>query len=386
MKNLEQLQQKFNLFQVGDVVSGSIITISEGSAKVKTTGGCYGVIIGKIPDTIIESSAVEVIVSDIKDGLPVFTFTQDFLFDKIKQDATVCFASPHAVIVEFDSRPETYGSYEPSGGIAPELQKLTSGDKVTVSELKTGALCQEYFSIGKLEIKSAEAAVPAVTEKKPDRLERTDNDLLKPWPKEKIEEVFKKGSRKMYGKVSLGKVYLVTPYGKSGKEVQFPDGQVGDLNVGFPKAWPRAMVRVVFISQGNRPRAELIRGEMEPASSNEAAGTKAASPKAKTQSPKNGKNKYRNEEVFSAALAKGSCYRAGGYWLGYNYKVEVKNGSPYFAPANQDPKNILERARVIIKGGVTFKEADTVCAEIAFIRREGTTHNYTFEVNILKVF
>lgn len=385
MKNLEQLQQKFNLFQVGDVVSGTIVSI-DGMAKVKTTGGCYGMLVCNIPDCLGISHAVEVEVKEVIDGIPAFVFTKGFLFDKVWQNATVCFAGPRAIIVEFDEYPETYGAYEPATGLAPELQKLTAGDKVICHELKKGDFCREYYGIGRVKIKPAEAAVPAVTEKKPDKPEKTDNDLLKPWPKEKIEEVFKKGSRKMYGKVSLGKVYLVTPYGKSGKEVQFPDGQVGDLNVSFPKAWPRAMVRVVFISQGNRPRAELIRGEIEPPSQNEAAGSKAASPKAKTQSPKNGKNKYRNEEVFSAALAKGSCYRAGGYWLGYNYKVEVKNGSPYFAPANQDPKNILERARVIVKGGASFNEGDYVCAEIAFIRREGTTHNYTFEVNILKVF
>lgn len=377
MKNLEQLQQKFNLFQVGDVVNGSIVTISESNAKVKTTGGCYGIILGKIPETLVESSAVEVVVREIKDGLPIFGFTQDFLFDKIKQDATVCFSSPRAVIVEFDSRPETYGSYEPAGGIAPELQSLTAGDKVIVSELKN-SVNRECYGVGKLEIKPVETAA-AVGEKKTDKPEKSENDMLKPWPKEKIDEVFRKGSRKMYGKVVLGKVYTVTPYGKSGKEVQFPDGQVGDLNVSFPKAWPRAMVRVVFISQSNRPRAELIRGEADPVSDNPAL-------KAKRTSSKDDKNKFRNDEVFRGALAKGSCYRAGGYWLGYNYKVEVKDGSPYFAPANQDPKNILERARVIIKGGVMFNEGDVVCAEVAFIRREGTTHNYTFEVNILKVF
>lgn len=386
MKDLEKLQQKFNLFQVGDVVNGSIVTVSEGSAKVKTTGGCYGTIIGKIPDTLVESSAVEVIVSDIKDGLPVFTFTQDFLFDKIKQDATVCFASPHAVIVEFDSRPETYGSYEPSGGMTPELQNLTSGDKVVVSELKTGALCQEYFSIGKLEIKPAEVAVSAVAEIKSDKPEKSDNDMLKPWPKERIEDVFNSGSRKMYGKVSLGKVYTVIPFGKSGKEVQFPDGQVGDLDVYFPKGCPRAMVRVVFINQANRPKAKLIRGEAEPVVHTGITDLTPVREKMKKEIAKDGKNKFRNEEIFRAGLAGGSCYRAGGYWLGYNYKVEVKNGLPYFAPANQDPKNILERARVVVKDGASFNEGDYVCAEVAFIRREGTTHNYTFEVNVLKVF
>lgn len=375
MKDLEKIQKMFNLFEVGDVVKGSIVSVFDEGAKVKTSGGCYGNIIGKIPDTLIESSAVEVVVSDVKDGLPVFELTADFLFDKVPQKAAVCFVSPRAVIVEFEAKAGIYGSYEPAGGLAAELKTLGADDKVIVSELKKSN-DREYYRIGRLELPQTPVEAPKASAGNAEP-EKNENDMLKPWPKDKIEEVFRKGSRKMYGKVALGKVYTVTPYGKSGREVQFPDGQVGDLNDGFPKGWPRAMVRVVFISQSNRPKAELIRGEAEPP----AGGT------ASNKASKDGKNKFRNEEVFRQGLAKGSCYRAGGYWLGYNYKVEIKNNLPYFTPTGEDPKNILERARVIVNpGGEAFKEGDRVCAEIAFIRREGNTHNYTFEVNVLKIF
>lgn len=382
MKDLEKLQQKFNLFQVGDVVNGTIVS-NDGMAKVKTTGGCYGMLVGSVPDCLTVGSAVEVEVKDVIDGIPAFVFTKEFLFDKVWQNATVCFAGPRAVIVEFDDRPETYGAYEPSAGLAPELQKLTAGDKVIVLELKKGEFCREYYGIGRLKVKPAETVTPAAGEEKP---EKTENEMIKPWPKERIEDVFNSGSRKMYGKVSLGKVYTVIPFGKSGKEVQFPDGQVGDLDVYFPKGWPRAMVRVVFITQANRPKAKLIRGEAEPVVHTGITDLTPVREKMKERDSKEGKNRFRNEEIFRVGLANGSCYRAGGYWLGYNYKVQVKDGEPYFAPANQDPKNILERARVIVKGGASFNEGDYVCAEVAFIRREGTTHNYTFEVNILKVF
>ncbi|MBQ7285173.1 MAG: hypothetical protein IJW72_02855 [Alphaproteobacteria bacterium] len=371
MKNLEKIQQKFNLFQVGDVVNGNIVTISENGSKVKTTGGCYGTIIGDIPETLEEGSAVEVVVCDIKDRLPVFSFTPEFIFDKVSQEATVLFVGPRSVVVEFDKRPEIYGTYEASDDFITELQNFCSGTKVTASELKKDEANQDCYIVGKLIVKSAEIPVSIIDNKMSDRPVE-DNDFLKPWPKEKIEDVFKSGSRKMYGKVALGKVYSVTSYGKSGKEVQFPDGQVGDLNVKFPKGCERAMVRVIFISQGKRPRAELIIG-------NELAKTSKVS-------KKDGKNKFRNEEVFNLALAQGSCYRAGGYWLGYNYKVEIKKGLPYFAPTSQDSKNILEGVKVVIKNGISFKEGDNVCAEVAFIKREGTTHNYIFDVNILKVF
>lgn len=372
MKDLEKLQKMFDLFEVGDVAKGSIVSVSDEGAKVKTSGGCYGSIIGKIPDILVESSAVEVVVSDIKDGLPVFELTADFLFCRMPQEAVTCFISSRAVIVEFENRPGVYGSYEPTAGSEAELNLLDVRDKVIVSELKKSD-DREYYRIGRLEKTSVEAKKASV---KATEAEKTENDMLNSWPKEKIEEVFKKGSRKMYGKVVLGKVYTVTPYGKSGKEVQFPDGQVGDLNTAYPKSWPRAMVRVVFISQSNRPTAELIRGEAEPPAK---GGPHKIS--------KDGKNKFRNDEVFRCALAKGSCYRAGGYWLGYNYKVEIKDGLPYFAPSDQDPKNILEHAGVVVNsGGEAFKDGDVVCAEIAFIRREGNTHNYTFEVNVLKMF
>lgn len=372
MKNLESIQKMFNLFEIGDVANGNIVAILENGAgaKIKTSGGCYGSITGKIPDSMTEGSAVEVIVTNIQEGLPIFEFTSEFLFDKIPQEATICFVGPRALIVEFNSKPEIYGSYQPQNGLEEPFKNLNVGDIVMVSDIKQDN--PECYRIGKVSIKEKEAVSAQKTIQ-----DKQENTLLCSWTSEKIESVFKNGSRKKYGKLCLGKVYAVTRYGKSNKEVQFPDGQVGDLNVCFPKNWARAMVRVVFITQKNRPKAELLCQEQE---------DKMQPKKTKEKVSQSEKNKFRNEELFRKALAAGSCYRAGGYWLGYNYKTEIKEGLPYFAPTNEDPKNILERAQIIIKQGCSFKEGDYVCAEIAFIRREGNTHNYTFEVNILKVF
>ncbi len=376
MKNLENIQKMFDLFKIGDVVSGSIVTLYEGGAKVKTTGGCFGDITGEIPNTLEEGSLVQLRVCAKKDKMPIFEFMPGFLFDKVPQNATVCFVGPREIVIAFDALPETYGIYRLE--MTPGLQKLKDGDKVVASGLTKK---EQYYLVDKLAPTTlAKVTEPAAKEK----VQPAEADILSPWSKEKVAEVFAKGSRKKYGKVELGRIYSVTPYGRSGKEVQFPDGQVGDLNVSFPKGWARALVRVVFISQGNRPSAELIRGDEKSSLAEE----KAPDIQTEDLGKKSGKNKFRNDAVFNTALAQGSCYRAGGYWLGYNYKVPIKKGIPYFAPTNQDPKNIMEQAQVIVLRNLakTFKEGDFVCAEISYIRREGLTHNYTFEVKILKVF
>ena len=70
MKNLENIQKMFDLFKIGDVVSGSIVTLYEGGAKVKTTGGCFGDITGEIPNTLEEGSLVQLRVCAKKDKMP----------------------------------------------------------------------------------------------------------------------------------------------------------------------------------------------------------------------------------------------------------------------------------------------------------------------------
>ena len=101
MKSLESLQSQFSLFKVGDKTKVSIITLNDnGGAKVKTLGGCIGNI-ANIPTDTYAGAIIEVIVTDVKEGIPVFEMTPEYMLTSLPQEAKVCFSGPRAIVMEF---------------------------------------------------------------------------------------------------------------------------------------------------------------------------------------------------------------------------------------------------------------------------------------------
>lgn len=377
MKNLEFLQAQFSLFQAGDKTKVSVITLTEnGGAKVKTLGGCIGNILSGVPSDIYAGAIIDVIVTDVKDGVPVFEMTPEYRLTSLPQEAKICFSGPRAIVMEFCNFAEIYGVYEPAKGLSEELQNLQPNTCLIASKIKAG---KDAYKVGKIEIAPMQEALVPVAKA----------DIMQAWTKEKIAEVVKIGSRKMYGKVSLGKIYPVKPYGKDRKLVQFTDGQVGALEgEALPTKCESAFVRVTFITQSNKLTAKIVKVEREPmVKENEVIAAQGEN-LAQGEEAKSDRNRYRNDDVFKKGLANGSLHRAGGYWLGYNYKATVKNGKPYFTPSDTDKKNILGDVNVVVReGSIEYKFTDVLCVEIAHIRLDDAQkHNYTFEVNILRIF
>ena len=72
MKNLEEIQSIFNLFEIGDEVIVSIFCYTEdGLAKVKTSGGCFGKLSTVLPKEMKIGTSIKTTAVDILDGLHV---------------------------------------------------------------------------------------------------------------------------------------------------------------------------------------------------------------------------------------------------------------------------------------------------------------------------
>lgn len=362
MINLLDLQKKFRLFQLGDVVEGTVISVEE-TVRVKTSGGVLGVLEkNEMLGELLPGNKIEAVVKAFVDeNIPVFEPTLNFLITRKPQQAVVKFASPRAVVVAFDINPDWIGCYEPQT-MPEELSGLIPDDRVIASEITPG---EDYFKIGQLQ-KSLKISVPAP--KKP-------SVVFEDWDDEKIKEISAQGSSKIWRKIRLGKVYIGEIYTRS--EVILPGEVHGFLNSGlFPDDALRFSVRVIFINkEDKRITVEFLKSE----SQTETAPTAGKSVKSLLNEERKTDGgvllNHRDDSVYHIGKRMGSLNKIKGCWLGFTYRVNVTDGRPNLSFCEKRQKNEREEDRynlkinVIVDSAVAkYQEGDIVFIQVKMLK------------------
>ena len=349
-----------HLMPVGTEMQVTVIPSMENeeAIRVRSTSGCFGIL--SPGNNFPQGTLISAKVVDFQEGIPVFEPIAEWKLTKTPQKARVLFTTPCGIAAELEEHPGCYVSYQKQQGLPEELKDLKENSRVIVCGL-TPADNGTY---------NAQTLRPVPEEKA-----AAAEDPMAPWPESKIKEAVAQGSRKCCGKARLGKVVAVevtTPlHGK------MKNGETVKLRNGFfPGSAERAFVRIVFIfnTEDNRILGELVKVDDT---------VKAAAPAEKEDVTAVG---YCNDEIRRAAVSARSLWQAGPYKLGYNYKVRIDGGVPFFEPSREVSKypvgivnvNIDDRCRQ------TFSDEDEVICRINHIHRDGDDV-YTFRVSILKV-
>lgn len=347
-----------HLMPVGTKMQVTVIPAAENeeAVRVRATGGCFGVMAPG--NNYREGTLITAEVVDFQDGIPVFEPTAEWKMTKLPQPARVLFSTPCGVVVELLEQAENFVSYQPAAGLPEELQNLKENQKVFVtglSKLSNGTY-------------TAQALEPAAEEEKP-----RPADMMAPWTEEEIEKQVLLGSRKCWGKVRLGKVVAAEVTG--GRYAQLRNGEIAQLAEGkFPSDAKRVFVRVVFITQENKVSVSLVKvnntPELKPVSQI--------------------KNKtavgYCDEEIKATALEQKSLCFAGPYRLGFNYRVKVKDGVPFFEPTRERSGYPVDKIDISLEDSCQahLDDADEVVCRVNYILPSGNKR-YTFSVSVLKV-
>ena len=349
-----------NLFKIGTEMQVTIIPSSDNEIRVRSSGGCFGILSPGYSFPV--GTLVTVTVTEIKDAFPVFTPTEEWLMTRTPQKGRVVFSTPLGVVVELQLKEKIfYAVYQPAQGLSEELQAaLKESCKVTVCGLT----------------KTGDGTYTAQTLKVPEAEKPQPTDPLVSWNDAKISEVLALGSRKMLGQAKLGKILLVEVTGS--KVAQMSKGGTVILREGFfPRGVERAFVRVVFIPKDGQPQVEFVKADTKP--ENQAPKTFAA--KAEDQTAIG----YRNDEVVQKGRENGSLWFAGPnqlYKLGTNYRVKMEDNVPTFEekayPAFTFNVIIDDRCQEHIADG------EEVICRVNHISRQSQT-SFTFNVSVLKV-
>lgn len=376
MIKLEELQKQFSLFAIGDVEKVTVIAAGE-TVKVRTLGGCLGILdeTDEITEKLETGSALEVeVIGFFDDNLPIFKITESCRLTRREQPARVLFAGPRGVVVSFNNLPDVQGVYAPIE-LPLELRNLKPNQDVMASEIVRG---EKYYCIKKL------VPIDVVAEER-----KKVTDIMSPWSKEQVETAIAAGSRKMWGEVKLGKVYLATFY--TNKEVKFKDGQVGFLEKGkLPDNAQKVWVRVIMITESKRVSVELIKVDCENKTVAPLPDAVAEQPQIKLQpqiSSATVQLNKRDDKVFfdgfhwqeNGELVP-SEVKAKGVWLGFTYAVKIKDGVPAFNGNLNKSKSLkpednyrLEFIPEVKETVAPYQDGDTVYAQVLhLIFVEGT--------------
>lgn len=348
-----------HLMPVGTEMQVTVIPSmeSEETIRVRSTGGCFGVLTPGYD--FPQGTLITAKVVDFQEGIPVFEPSAEWVLAKTPQKARVLFTTPYGIVVELEERAGCYVSYQKQQGLPEELKNLKEGQGVLVCGLSSAAN-GTY---------NAQTLRPAPEE------EKLPEDPMANWPETKISEVMLQGSRKRCGKAVLGKILLAEITGE--RFARLSNGEMLELKEGyFPRSVKRAFVRVIFITQENKVFVELVKADETP---QQIPQVQAAAEDMTVVG-------YRNEEVRRKGSAAGSLWFAGPYKLGYNYRVRIDDGVPFFEPSKENPKYPVGIVNIDIEDKCrdSFANEDEVICRINHIRRAGDDV-YTFRVSILKV-
>ena len=361
----EEILQRFpDLLTVGMEMQVTVIPSSGDEIRVKTLGGCFGILSSGYSFPV--GTLITAQVADIQNGVPVFEPSDEWLMTRTPQKGRVVFSTPLGVVIELAEN--VYAAYQPAQGLSAELKDLKERQEVIVcglTKMSDGAYTAQTLQI----VSEAEKPQP--------------EDPMAPWDEKKITDVVAQGSRKVLGQAKLGKVITVDVTGS--KAAQMSKGGMVTLREGyFPRGIARAFVRVVFIPQDGQPQVEFV---------------KADNPKPEKPAPKAFVAKAENttavgqcdEKIAREAQANGSLWFAGPssvnaiYRLGYAYKVRMGENAPVF---NLDLHRDFS-FEVLIDEGL---EQDIPCGSeiVCRVKYIGFTEKnnrkaYTLHVSILEV-
>ncbi len=358
VKNIFDLQKRFsNLLKVGDEMQVYVIpSQNEEICHVKTIGGVFGTMMSGW--SFPQGTVLKVRICELVDNLPVFAPTEEWKLEKLPQEARICFITPRAIVVELLDKPGAYACYQPLHGLTEAETQLTENQKVMVRGLSYDA-AKDYYLASYLESVA-------------DEPEPEETNPLLPWTPKQIEEAVYMGSRKMYGRAKLGKIFLVDVI--NAIAVQFPDGTKGILREGnFPVDIAKAFVRVEYISQNNEVTVRFV-------------GKDKTSPVTTAVSSLKPEDcGYCDETLRLEALNNGSKSVAGPYKLGYNYKVKMKGGLPLFEPTREISKYPVNSVSIanVVELCHDYEDAEEVICRVDYINHVGVG-NFIFNVTIIR--
>lgn len=392
-----ELQKKFNLFNLGDHRQGIVISIINNSPQIKLKGGALGFVSSESNDYYLRNginlkigNVVDVEVIDVVNGVPRLTLISEYVFSNSLQKALVKFAGTQGIVVEFPWKDMlNIGFYAPDKGVDNTLSLLDEGDRVVCKGLIAEP---EYYRINELSIDNEQEVVesePELEAVKENEVisEPDDFQIPKAWDKEQIEKVASQDSLIKKGVYCLGEVYLCRQ-GK-GDLVFFADGNRASIKRrnGFaPVENEDLLVRIIRIYPfGDYKDVEVL----DVVNKDYVKYFKKV--RLSSLLPEAADSRYQNRKVyiengFKFGERDNSIYKDGmqnksedhfeKYWLGFLYKVFVKNGKPSFCDNNGVGINI----KTIDSDDVYFQNGDVVFCRLHYVEKKGNKVTLTVQV------
>lgn len=340
-KNLE-LQKKFDLFQIGDVISGMAQKKEKEKIWVKCVGGAWGYIpkstmleYQRTGVNIKQEQEYQFLVDNIDEGIPVLELPLSEMLKNSLMKGKVKISTSHKVVISlYIDNKEYYGIYtikpedasilplkEETNILCKNMEMSTSDDVFIVKEIQP---------LINPENKSDQNAI----QDKPEKKEQVFS-MPQSWTQEQVLAAAKDGIISI-GAMKIGEYYIVT-VGKNGRFF-FEDGRYAlqDETDDFSQnLWEgdTYLAVVSFISEYKKIYIKLIqqvdKSYIEQFNKLQNVDYRPIFCSRKTNFVciKHGCFfGVRNEEVVSAAKAQNSLNCFERYWLGFCYEADVTKG------------------------------------------------------------
>lgn len=384
MASLNDLQQKFCLYAVGDCLKATVHSIINKEPKLSLKGGGVGIITVDKNDfyrrqglKIKIGDSVDVEIVDINDGIPTLLLSPNYIFANTPQTGVCKIIGTQGLLVEFDWENNLPGYYEFKGSKTPDADLLEPGRKVECSGVK---LEEDFYSIRSIRVitpeEEARNLARITAQKEPEDFQIAtpystyddgEFEFPKPWNADAIKKTLSGSTmaQSENGIYLVGHCYLAQPNEKP-DQVNLDDRQRAKIRNRHgltPKAGEYILVRIIKIYTFGWMDVEF---EEVPDKAYVEKFQRAFA-KAKRDLrvvTKNGfKFNFRDDKVFKEGHGNNSEICCQQFWLGFLYEVNIKNGLPCFENRKLGKLDV----KLIDSDINQFSENDTVYAQVVFI-------------------
>lgn len=379
-----ELQKKFNLFALNDVVKGTVASADSEKLNIKLAGGAMAAMNYALYQEyegkgikLKAGKGIEGVVVNIIDGIPYLVLSENFVLTGKPQKGFIKFSGPHGIVVSFEFDEKIIGYYQS----ADTLDILAENTPVMCDDLKKA---EDYYTIGKIEL-----CLPPVF--KPEKTAPKKNSKLRPiqevfkmpedWSDEYIKKHFTDSQcRESKEEFRLGRCYIASPHSMPNLAILRDDikAQIVERHGYDPKPGEKMLIRITKITAFGQMEAEILDVPSKEyiAWFYEQRDKEGVSEAAKIDRIKNGFNfSQKDNKLFAIAMKNGSECKFQQYWLGFLHEVRIKNGVPFYE--NRAVPFIKVK---LIDSDVEFSENDIVYCRLHFIEKKDDQVIFTAKV------
>lgn len=379
---MSKLQQKFNLFAVGDLCIANVYAITDKEPQLKLKGGAVGIIpVDKNEEyrqkglKLQVGNVVNVSIIKIEEGIPFLELTPAYVLANTPQIGVCKIIGTKGVVVEFPFQDRNLGYYPLSEFETAE--GLTEGQKVSCEGLSEE---EDYFLIGMLKPLPPETQVQEVVkvqvEKRPLREKQEvvidpNFEFPKPWSEEQIQKSLTTKDTIAVsdnGLYRVGHCYLAH-LGPTPDIVLLDDkqkAQVKKRNGIDPKLGEYILVRIIKMYSFGYIDVEYLDVPDKEYVANFQREFSRIRREFKIVEKNGFKFNFRDDDIFLEGIKNHSekCFEQ--YWLGYLYEVGVSEGKPLF-----ENRKVGRLEVKTLASDVEYRDGDTIYCQLVYIEPQG---------------